>query len=252
MVVAGVEPDVVAFPSWGAVLENYSASSADVLLPWVVRYIDKPSGYQHWRSNEGFLHMVPKPLWSYSLVSAGRYSLPFMSYMRRHWEHGEAWYEEILLPTMCRLMGEQSRHRKQKDCSLVTFADHDEQSVPNHSTALQHFRYRPYWDCDEALQRAAALSRPLLWHPVKVRSCWLRYLIWLNCTARNRSQCGSLLGRPGPRTLPSFNDNVIVVAFLLVVCLAICTLFRLLRVVVLFVSRKYHSHGFTQGHHVLA
>ncbi|KAL1530209.1 hypothetical protein AB1Y20_001124 [Prymnesium parvum] len=100
-----VELDVIAFPSWGAVLEQHRHQVQDVLLPKVISYTQHVQ-YPHWKSNMRFLGQVSEEQWVYSLVSVGRYSQRFMRYMRSRWELGEAWYEEIWLPTACLKMGD--------------------------------------------------------------------------------------------------------------------------------------------------
>lgn len=162
---AGIEADVLASPSWGAVVAAHRPYDADVLVPELHARRDTPR-YQHWAANSGYLRTLKQTDGVYSLVSAGRYSQRFMEHMRWRWEAGEAWYEEIVLPTACLELGE--------GCKLGVFFGQEIQRA-RHDGA---FRYRPFWPCSEMLQRASSLPTNLtmLWHPIKARKCWLHHL----------------------------------------------------------------------------
>jgi len=152
-----------------------------VLLPKVISYTQHAQ-YPHWKSNMRFLGQVSEEQWVYSLVSVGRYSQRFMRYMRSRWELGEAWYEEIWLPTACLKMGKEG-------CSLASFAE----GAPDHGYYLNMthpFRYRPPWPCHMLVRTAVASPKVTLWHPLKARECWLRFL---NRCPNPAHQCGDAL-----------------------------------------------------------
>lgn len=185
------------YPSLGDVIDAHHQSSADVLLPFIARHADQPKAYEHWFSNQLYLQSVPKDLWSYALVSAGRYSLHFMGSMSREWERGEAWYEEIWLPTKCKTLNATKsnghmlvRQKGVIGCRLETFAQFRGAVLTTRfdrgRVFLGPFRYRPLWDCYDVLELA---NSTLLWHPVKERECWLDYLDWRNCTHHGLSGC---------------------------------------------------------------
>lgn len=209
--VAGIESDTLADPTLRDIVYAHRTMTADVLLPRVVTYDQQPVTYPHWRTNQGFLHNIPNSTWSYALVSAGRYSLRFMAYMRAEWQRGEAWYEEIWFPTLCKWIAHKYEHAFEKhseasmdhhlqsnfNCQLDYFlflASPSHRHVSSRQANLGPFRFRPVWECGSVLRRSQLNMTPVptLWHPVKDRRCWLDRLERLNCSMHNASECDPL------------------------------------------------------------
>ena len=169
-----IEPDVLFAGSWSYLLAIASRDTADLLLPQYTRWADHPN-YPHWEWNAPILAGVPRSEWVYSLVSIGRYSMRFMRVMASKWAAGVAGYEEILLPLSC---------TPRSNCTRSSFSRLHAAGWRK-SRVNEAFRYRPEWSCDSFL-RAAASHSGELWHPVKTRACWARYLD--SCTAAGCSQ----------------------------------------------------------------
>mmetsp|Transcript_50982 Transcript_50982/g.108939 ORF Transcript_50982/g.108939 Transcript_50982/m.108939 type:complete len:320 (-) Transcript_50982:231-1190(-) len=161
-----VEPDVLFSGSWADLLLRTSRRDEDVVLPRLISYAHDPT-YPHWPLNQHLLRDVPNDQWLYSLVSIGRYSSRFIAHMAREWRAGAIGYEEVSLPMGCVKLG---RDR----CRLASF-QRLRSGGWRTSYIANYFRYRPAWKCGEFLLAAASHTQEI-WHPVKNRTCWVRYL----------------------------------------------------------------------------
>eukprot|EP00316_Scyphosphaera_apsteinii_P002174 CAMPEP_0119348752 /NCGR_PEP_ID=MMETSP1333-20130426/109205_1 /TAXON_ID=418940 /ORGANISM="Scyphosphaera apsteinii, Strain RCC1455" /LENGTH=288 /DNA_ID=CAMNT_0007361343 /DNA_START=418 /DNA_END=1281 /DNA_ORIENTATION=- len=190
-----IEPDTLFAGGWPSLLLHLSpqarkrrndsmleqARHADVLLPHLITSSIDIESYPHWKYNLNVVAGVPRRLWTYSLVSIGRYSVSFMHAMTERWAQGTIGYEEILLPLTCVQLGSRcllrSLHRLRPPQTASTRRMHSASRASQKAEARiahisDHFRYRPPWRC-EAFLRAAAAQAQGLWHPVKNRKCWV-------------------------------------------------------------------------------
>lgn len=83
-------------------------------------------------------------------------------------------------------------------CELGLFGRMHTTGRATDPTIDHSFRYRPYHNCSAFLRSAAAHTLDL-WHPVKERSCWARYLDACNATGCHLSVDDSSLGAPSAR-----------------------------------------------------
>jgi len=155
-----LEPDVL-FAGPLAQLVSLAAqhvATTDVLLPklWLQENVPR---YVHWARHGELLARLAPENRTYSLVSAGRFSVRFISeILAPRWEADEPLaFEEIGIPAACTLAGAR--------CSMATI------SLATMRVPTRNFRYRPEWSCDEYLAARAWHAAHGLWHPVKNRSC---------------------------------------------------------------------------------
>ena len=96
----------------------------------------------------------------WALVCVGRFSRSFLHTMAAAWwEQGNAVFEEISLPSTCLAA---------PNCTLAQFAT-------NRSARAAKVKFRPAQNCT-AFLRARELNTNELWHPVKQRTCYARWL----------------------------------------------------------------------------
>lgn len=191
-----IEPDVVFAGSLGMLAKRASSTRADLLMP-SLRSWEQHRSYPHWQvASHTYLHGVPRPLWRYGLVSLTRLSSKFVAQLAAKWRAGSIGYEEILLPMLCATAAE--------GCELATFGELRARAWRNRSLDY-FFRYRPDWECGDFLAAAARHTNEL-WHPLKLRDCWVDYLD--SCTATGctapvpplRSHCKSFQPQSRPST----------------------------------------------------
>ncbi len=179
------EPDVLFAGPWPNLLQIVAKkSSADLVLPQFSDFVTdqkrRPGNrYPHWERNSAFLLGIPPSERVYSLVSIGRYSRRFvLDIMAPLWRAGSIGYEELFLPAAC--LNEQ-RARGPDACQLASLRRMQTSHKVGGRTALTaHFRYRPFWSCNEFRANASSglggSGAGEIWHPVKDRGCWVKYL----------------------------------------------------------------------------
>ena len=194
-----VEPDVVYAGSLGMLVKRTSITRSDLLMP-SLRSWEQHRSYPHWQvASHTYLQGVSRKLWKYGLVSMTRLSSRFLAQMAVRWRAGVIGYEEILLPMTCAAA---------EGCELSTFGELRAREWRNRSLDY-FFRYRPDWECADFLG-AAARHTSELWHPLKMRGCWVDFLDSCNatgCTAAVpplRSHCRTLVTTPSPNMPPRF------------------------------------------------
>lgn len=136
----------------------------------------------HWTLNTPILHLTrhgEQPV--FTIVPVGRFSVRFITEtMPKFWHNGTVGYEEMLLPMVCKYSDE---------CNLGHFNDYT-------SVSAEAVLFRPIWPClfflkalvrpPPALKKpkshhrtnkyaAHQTPKPMLFHPVKNRSCVFDY-----------------------------------------------------------------------------
>uniref|UniRef100_A0A7S4AZV4 Uncharacterized protein n=1 Tax=Chrysotila carterae TaxID=13221 RepID=A0A7S4AZV4_CHRCT len=157
-----LELDVVFPMGIGMVIRTASLQNADVLLPKLIP-ASKNTQYQHFQKNTAWLSNISRALWTWSLVSIGRYSSRFLrDIMRPQWQSGQIAYEEIALPTSCMIS---------KWCEVRSFSN-----ISHPHLNMSNFRFRPEHACQDFLQSVLSTNKFEIWHPLKNRSCYTNYL----------------------------------------------------------------------------
>ena len=166
-------PDTHTHRRADVLLPSFKTQESDEKLAKVYRLEDW-ARFPHWRTNENmsFLRGVPAKNRRHSLVSVGRYSLPFLKHLlAAYWEQGSTGYEELLLPVACQTAYD--RHVQGKPggfkCVLGAFGPGGGVASLFNASA-NHIRYRPEVECAEVAAAVAQRTNEL-WHPVKNRAC---------------------------------------------------------------------------------